>query len=196
MKNFIFALLILFSFPVFGQISATTESGKRVILQDDFTWEYAEENETATISLECSDLVKIDHDKMTGESSKQIKDNIVLSKDNKSGLGIVLLMSQNTLIWVTSAVGAGACIADDQKANILFRDGSRLEIENMGKFNCKGVFTYYMGGQFARKKELSQFQDKEISTLRVWTSDGYVEEDFSNDQSAKFKAVVNCLTGN
>jgi len=37
------------------------------------------------------------------------------------------------------------------------------------------------------------FTTKEIETMRVWTQKGYVEKDFSSDQSKQFMKTVDCL---
>ncbi len=39
-------------------------------------------------------------------------------------------------------------------------------------------------------------REKEIETMRVWTSNGFVEEDFTLEQSAKFKIIMDCLSSN
>lgn len=175
-----------------AQVIATTQDGKRVVLNDDGTWIYAPVEKVDP--GDCSTLTTEETDKMTGKTSKYLSETLVVSKDNKNGLGISLVKTAQTLIFVTRAVGAGSCINDDNKMNLLFRDGSRMEVTNMGKFNCKANFTLYLGGEFRTKKELAELQAKEIATMRIWTSDGFVEEDFTPEQSAIFKAAVGCLT--
>jgi hypothetical protein len=94
------------------------------------------------------------------------------------------------------AAGAGSCINDDNKMNVLFRDGTRIEVLNSGKFNCEGKFTLYLGGVFGKKKELDLFKSKEVETMRVWTSNGYVEKDFTPEQSKKLMNTMSCLWNN
>jgi hypothetical protein len=54
---------------VFAQTEATTNDGKKVILNDDGTWKYTETTQAnGTVSFECSDLISTETDKMTGKS--------------------------------------------------------------------------------------------------------------------------------
>lgn len=94
--------------------------------------------------------------------------------------------SSGGLILVIQAVGAGSCIDEGAKINILFDDGSRLELSSNGDFNCKGKATVYFGGSFGKRKELNELKTKKISTMRVWTSDSYVEKDFAQDNKDEF----------
>lgn len=80
--------------------------------------------------------------------------------------------------------------------NILFRDGTRLELINDGKFNCEAKFTQYFGGSFGKKKQLDMLRAKEIETMRIWTSKSYVENDFSTDQSKQLIKTIECLYNN
>jgi len=90
-------------------------------------------------------------------------------------------------------VGAGSCIDDTDKMNILFRDRSRFELVNNGKFNCESAFTLYFGGVFGKKKELEQLRTKEIEKMRIWTSKSYVEEEFTPENSKAFMKSLDCL---
>jgi hypothetical protein len=198
-KIFLIALIALTS--VMGgtaQTKATTEDGKKVVLNEDGTWKYeSATTDTPTTGYECSDLVFTETDKMTGTSSTSAKETLIISEDGgKSGFGITLLNGSNSLIVSIQAVGAGSCINDDSKMNILFRDGTRLEFVNNGKFNCDAKFTLYLGGSFGKKSQLNLLKTKEIETMRIWTTKSYVEKDFSKDQSVKLKSIISCLTSN
>ena len=168
-------------------------------LNDDGTWKYdttivVEE----TVNLECSELISTETDKMTGKSSTAAKNTLIVSNDGgKNGFGIFLMNSSSgSIIFSIQAVGAGGCIDDDNKMNILFRDGTRLELVNNGKFNCKSKFTLYFGGSFGKKKQLEMLRTKEIETMRIWTSKSYVEKDFTSEQSKQLMKTVDCLLNN
>lgn len=200
MKKLILTVVVLSisTFSMLAQTTATTKDGKKVILNDDGTWKYdttvvAEKK----VDLECSELISTETDKMTGKSSTASKKTLIISDDGgKNGFGIFLMKSSNSIIFSIQAVGAGSCIDDDSKMNILFRDGTRLELVNNGKFNCKAKFTLYFGGAFGKKKELEMLRTKEIETMRVWTSKSYVEKDFSSEQSKQLMKTVDCLNSN
>lgn len=186
----------------FGQNqNATTESGKKVILLPNGTWKYSDTVKTSQSKLDhtdCSNWIKTEEDKVDGKSFTTMKDYLIVSKDGgKKGFGINLMQSSSGrggVILSIKAVGAGGCIDKGAKINILFTDGSRLELFTDGDFNCKGSATVYFGGIFGKKSELSSLKEKKIDIMRVWTSDSYVEEKFTDDQAEQFKNALSCLT--
>jgi len=199
MKKIILTLLIgLFATSLLlAQIEATTKDGRKAILYDDGTWKYAETSkaEISQVSFECADLVVTETDKMTGRISTSSKEVLAISDDGgKTGFGIFCMKGSNSIIMIIQVVGAGSCINDDNKVNILFRDGSKLELSNDGKFNCDAKFTIYFGGIFQKKKELNELKTKEIETMRVWTTKSYVQKDFSNEQSKILMTTLKCLS--
>ncbi|MCA0429200.1 MAG: hypothetical protein LCH32_01720 [Bacteroidetes bacterium] len=185
---------------VFGQTQkATTENGKKVILNSDGTWKYADTVKTAQTNLDpndCSNWIKTEEDKVSGKSYTSMKDYLVISQDGgKKGFGINLMLSgNNSIIFSIKAAGAGGCIDKGAKINILFTDGTRMELASDGDFNCKGNATVYFGGVFGKKSQLNELKGKKIDTMRVWTSDSYVEQKFEDDQAEQFKNALNCLT--
>jgi hypothetical protein len=197
-KIFLTIVLGIFSIiSLYSQTQATTNDGKKVILNDDGTWKFSEETKSQTVEIDnsdCSKYILTDVDKVTGKSSTAAKDMLVISQDGgKNGFGIYLLKGSNSIILSIKAVGAGNCIDDDNKMNILFRDGTRLELVNDSKFNCDAKYTQYFGGVFGKKKELEMFKTKEIETMRIWTSESYVQENFTPEQSKEFMNTINCL---
>ncbi|MFY9352842.1 MAG: hypothetical protein WBI52_07565 [Bacteroidales bacterium] len=147
-------------------------------------------------SSDCSNWIDTVIDKVTGDTLISSKKTLIVSTDGgKTGFGIWMMQSSvSDLILVIQAVGAGSCIDEGEKINILFTDGSRLELANDGDFNCEEEATVYFGGIFGKKKQLEELKTKKIQTMRVWTSDGYVQEDFTKDNQEEFYHVINCLT--
>jgi len=184
----------------FGQTqNATTDNGKKVILNSDGTWVYANtENKTQTNldPNDCSNWIKTEEDKVSGKSYTGMKDYLIVSKDGgKKGFGIDLLLSgKGSIIFSIKAVGAGSCIDEGNKINILFTDGTRMELASEIDFNCKGNATVYFGDVFGKKSQLNELKTKKIDVMRVWTSDSYVEEKFEPEQSEHFINALNCLT--
>jgi hypothetical protein len=193
-KTILLILILAVSTALFAQTEAITKDGKKVLLNQDGTWKYKNTADTTSIDLECADLVSTETDKMTGETTTASKRTIVISEDGgKTGFGLYLMSLNGVIIFNIQAVGAGSCIDDDDKMNILFRDGTRLELKNNSKFNCKGKFNLYFGGSFGKKKQLEMFRTKEIETMRVWTSRSYVEKDFSSEKSKIVMKTIDCL---
>lgn len=182
-----------------SQIEATTNDGKKVVLHDNGTWEYIESPLKASneeIELTCENLISTEYDKMTGKTTTAIKESIIVSDDGgKTGFGIYLLKGgKNSYGMLISVVGAGSCIEDDGKADVLFRDGTRQGYLNNGSFNCDQLFSLYFGGIHGKKSEVDKFTSKEVEAMRVWTSKGYVEKNFSEYQSQQLMKAFQCLT--
>jgi hypothetical protein len=201
MKKSILTLALVFTALLsFAQTGATTDNGERVILNTDGTWEY-EKLDTSKVSEDrysCESLITTEVDKVSGVSTVAAKEILIVSKDGGTN-GVAFypfISSSKNIIMSISAYGGSACIDDDAKMNVLFRDGSRIVLYNDAKFNCDRKFTLYFGGVFGKKKELNQLCEKEIETVRVWTSKGYVEETLDSDQSKELMSVLNCLRNN
>jgi hypothetical protein len=202
MKRRIILTVLIFSITnfMFSQITAETSEGDKVELNKDGTWDFVKEEPTNSVasppveSIECSDVISTTEDEMTGKKTTAMKETLIISENGgKSGLGLYLMKSNKSIILSGKAVGAGSCIDDDDKMNILFRDGTRVEIANNGDFNCKASFTVYFGGVFGNKKNLELLKEKEIEKMRIWTSDGFVEKEFSQQQSKELLTAFNCL---
>lgn len=188
----------------FSQTPATTEDGEKVILNKDGTWKYAEKEKEKVEQVappksrnDCGAYIKTEVDKVTGDTIIQSKEPLLILsvKDGvRAGLGIGLIKSSGWTLLTIGVVGVAACIDDDDKMNVLFRDGTRLELINGGKFNCDGAHTQVFGGTLEQKENLEMFRTKEIETIRVWTSRGYREENFTPKQSKELMNVVDCLS--
>ena len=192
-------LLTISTFSLIAQTEATAKDGKKVILNEDGTWKF-EEKEVAinktNSEYDCNNYISTEIDKVTGESSIAAKEMLIVSKDGgKKGFGFYILKSsRGSIIFSIQAVGAGSCIDDEDKMNVLFRDGTRIALTNDSDFNCDAKYTQYFGSAFGKKKELEMFKTKEVETIRIWTSDSYVEEDFTPEQSKQLMRTVSCLT--
>jgi hypothetical protein len=194
---FLFTVMLLMNdLNGIAQNEATTKDGKKVYLFDNGTWKYVDTAKVDQIqtSFECSDIISTNTDKITGRTSIMAKESIVVSNDGgKTGLGIIVFKIEESIVVSITAAGAGSCIDDDDKMNVLFRDGTRLELINNGKYNCDAKFTLYLGGAFGKKKELELFKTKEIESIRVWTSSSYVEKDLTPEQSKELMKTIECL---
>ena len=179
--------------------NATTESGKKVILLPNGTWKYEDTIKTAATNLDpkdCANWIKTEEDKVTGKSYTDMKEYLIISKDGgKKGFGINLMLSSSgSIIYSIKAVGASGCIDKGAKINILFTDGSRLELASDADFNCKGSASVYLGETWGKKSQLSELKLKKIDIMRVWTSDSFVEEKFETDQAEQLLNAFNCLS--
>lgn len=182
----------------FAQMEATTKDGHTVILNNDGCWKFVEAmKEASPTVLGCADVIIDQTDIVTGNKTRSTKEGIIVSKDGKNGFGIHLFQGTGkALIFSATVVGAGPCIDDNNKMNVLFRDGTRIELLHEGDFNCEGSFTLYLGGAFGKKREMEYFMTREVKIMRIWTSKSYVEEELTSDNSKTLKKAFECLAVN
>lgn len=190
---------------------ATTTDGRTVILMDDGTWTAYSDAKAKKAGLyqaeaapeevadpnaapDCASVLKTKTDRVTGNTITSINAPVVVSPDGRTGLVINLFKSTSgSLILSTTAVGASACVDDDTKINVLFADGKRMELISDGKFNCDGNSVVYFGGVFGKQSQLNDFATRDISIMRVWTRDGYVEREFLPEQARTLRSGFSCL---
>ena len=195
-KLIVFLNLLMVTTLCFGQVEAITTEGRTVILNEDGTWNYVKGNikSKSATGYSCSDLISTEIDKVTGISYTGSIEPIVISDyEGGTGFSILFVKGRNSVIISIQIVGAGNCINDDDKMNVLFRDGTRLELTNEIGFNCDGNFSLYFSGVFGKQRQLEMFGSIEVETMRIWISNSYVEKDFNSDQSIKFMKSVECL---
>src|SRR3989344_577998 len=182
-------MLLTFMVAIAGT-SATTEDGRKVQLNDNGTWTEMKAIEPPATPTECSAIVAREVDRVTGTALTALKAPIAVSTDDTTGFIWNLLKNdEGTIMWTTKVFGASRCVEDDYKMNILFTDGSRLEIENDSKYNCDRSFTLYFGGPWGDERTLMTFATKQIQIARVWTSNDYLERAPSATQAAQLRAA-------
>ena len=190
------SILLIFTSQVFGQVKTINKDGKAIILNDDGTWRYDDSNSVNISNKNCSDLITTIADKVTGLSSRHSIEAIILNDNGKSKIEIRLL-EVNSIIGILFLVeGASRCIDDTNEIYILFRDGTRLVIENDAKYNCDGEFKLYFNNIHGKKKILETISTKEIETIRIWTRESYVEQDLTPENSKELIMSLNCLISN
>jgi hypothetical protein len=90
--------------------------------------------------------------------------------------------------------GGGSCVDDKARINILFTDGSRMEMYNDVDFNCDQIFSLNFLGMSGKKKQLQSLMTKNLDKVRISTSDGKsVSQIFDKSQSDKFRESIKCL---
>lgn len=144
----------------------------------------------------CDSFISVKEDRVTGKTTVSGKEKIILSgNETKGEIGLLTLKVEKSIILAAIMTGV-ACVDEGDKANILFRDGSRMELKNDGDFNCQGRFKVYFGGVFGRKKEIEILKEKEIETLRIWARGEYIQKDFTPEQSKQLMGAIKCLSDN
>ncbi len=197
----IFAALFACASTGFSQgIEATTEDGRKVLLNSDGTWRYVGEQPSddkpsvePPVIGDCSTYIEMSEDNMTGRVSisAPVKP-IVASKDGDNGLVMYWLLLDKTLVLVLKAYGGG-CIDDDGLVNFLFRDGSRMELRHNSDFNCDQEADLWFGGMYGKKRELDLLSSKEVAAIRVHTMKSFVQEELSDEQSLDLLNSLKCI---
>jgi len=145
------------------------------------------------LNLNCSALIAVERS-IQGDKFVAQSKTIKVASDSTTGFAISFYKSKNgPLIWTTAISAKGHCIKEEGKMLIVMKDGTRYQVDNNGKPNCDGSFKLYFGGLYGKETQLESMQSQEIAAIKVWTSNSFVEETFSEDHSSLFKATINCM---
>lgn len=183
---------LLLSVLAYSQTEATTKEGKKVTLNADGTWMYAE----------CASLLRIET--YNGKTMISAKQDIKVSANaGKSGIEISLIKGPGSVILNFASFGDGTkCIVKNAPMVVEFADGAKFTINHMDDLNCKGNFALFLGEKLGTGKELNTFKTKKIKSVSIeYTSskDGaiskYSESSvFTDAQADTFMKTVQCLS--
>lgn len=167
-KLLILSILCFSSFNLSSQIKATTEDGRKVILNDNltYTWVKSEEKSVST---------KVDSKFFIGKHVDEMTDKVyyypserIICIDKKSDVGFSLSLSLNgkddnsvKVVGLNMKVVGLSCV-ENVSLIFLFDDGTKMNITSWNKFNCDGNAYYNL-----RTKELNQISTKSIKKVRV-----------------------------
>lgn len=142
----------------------------------------------------CDSLVARVVDRVTGDTT-MISKKVIALTDNagQSGITLTCLKYQGNIILSFKVVGAGSCVSEADKINFVFADGGKLEIKNDHKFNCQGAIKLYFGGPFGKLEQLDKLLSANLTTLRAWVGDKFVQKDLSNQQAGQLRSTLKCL---
>jgi hypothetical protein len=190
---------ILFSIFWIGTILTTIAQTKKPTTKKPTTTTI-NKTEIQLDSNDCSNWVKVNEDKVMGTTSSSIKQPLIIFTPNKSGgasafnIQIMKGDSKGIILLIKAYVNnETVCIKENSKVNILFTDGSRIELTSNGDFNCKGDVVIYLGDIWGKDDILKDLQSKTIDILRVWTNDSYIEQTFQKKESNNLKYTIKCL---
>lgn len=184
--------IFLFSALVYSQTEATTKDGKKVILNDNGTWIYAD----------CATLLKTET--YSGNTMTSAKENIKVSADGgKTGLNISLVKGTTAVMLNFGIIESDIkCVNKDAPLVIEFTDASRVTVTHMGDLNCKGNFALFLAEDIGNIKELELLKTKNIKKVTLEYTDsnsGNIIKNtkefiFGAAQADKFKKIVQCLS--
>ena len=184
-------LIVSIGFMLLG---STVSCQKQIVTEESVPVGNLESTATIRSSYSCEELIETTYDKMTKTELVCSRSPITLTADGIAGIAVALIKSINEGIIVGfKVVGAHDCIDFGNEAIFLFRDGSILKAKNMAEFNCYNNFAIYLGGQYGNLPLLEALGSKEIESLRVYTTNGNVEQELLPHDSKRIMASVNCI---
>ncbi len=147
----------------------------------------------------CDDYLKLDS--AGGIYDQTSKQDIIIQKNGKDVLSIVVLVMDRTIIVSFTVMGGVYCIDETSKIDFTFADGVEIQMANAGKFNCDGDFSTFFYGQFGHKKEYAQLTNSPLTKLKVGLRKSVVEKNRENfieatipeDKARLLMATLNCL---
>ncbi len=149
--------MLFISFAIFAQTEATTPDGKKVILNNDGTWLYAE----------CGNLIKTEN--LKGKIYTSGRDNISISETGKNtGIDVTLLKGTGSTIINFKYNGSDIkCVSKDAPFSIEFADGTKIDLKSMADLNCEGSVSLFLGEQIGNEAELKLLTTKKIKKLII-----------------------------
>ena len=174
-----------------SQTQATTTDGKKVILDKNGTWMYAE--------ADCGALIK-SGTYAGGKTMLLSKEDIIVSPDNgATGVKISLTRGTNLLLVnIINLVPKLKCVAEKAPITLEFVDGTKMVTQHAANSNCTADFSLTLGKTKDDIKLLDILKSKKIRkiTIGYTTSESkeYTEEFiFTNVQAEKFSKTIQCL---
>jgi tetratricopeptide (TPR) repeat protein len=158
----------------------------------DFIKKYCKESSILKETLKCEDLVHFVKDKMKDDSFWITNKTLIISEDKSNRLDIEFLKEGNAITLFITVIGAGTCIDKNNEMIILLRDGTKKTLQNNGGFNCKKQFMVFFDN-LDKMDFLKEMNEKEVEAIRVWTTNSYVQVEFTKEQSEIYKNIISCL---
>jgi hypothetical protein len=135
-------------------------------------------------------------DKMTGKTSWTSTALAILdTADQGFTITFVVLDPGNLLMNFTLAGKRIRCVDDADEIKILFRDGSRMTLNNHAGFNCLAQSVAWFGDVYGNRKDFAQILGKEIQTIRIDGRNNIEQQDFTSDQSKQLQQMAQCING-
>ena len=158
----------------YAQIKATTSTGKKVVLSDNGTWNYAETKSTATVSKSDGNIhVVKETDEMTDKVYYYLNEKLVCQNAEKTkgfALEYNLKGKTDAAIKVSGLMlkVIGLDCLEKTQLLFLFEDASKFSTTSWNKFNCKGNAWYS-----STPSQLKQLAEKKIKKIRVQNGRNY-----------------------
>lgn len=173
----IFSILFLM-FPINSNGISLIDKNKKV-------------KQTTKDTKKWSDWIEVKVDEMEGDTVYRSKDWLTISNENTQKV-IHLWMEKDgyngSIDILFNVHGSGNCIDDENRIIILFKDKTKIDKYGISKFNCNNNSWVSFEGE-----EVEYLKSKEIDKIRVYTTEGSVQEELNTKQSKEFLTTINHL---
>lgn len=181
-----FALCI--AFTSLGQIKATTEDGRQVLLNRDGTWQFANAT-SSNVSFDCNDL--------TTKSNNISASSNVLNLQGSGNQSIGVFLRENAsgdLDMLLNVKGAGNCMQNGSAITLTFKDGTSSKASNDGDNNCDNRQKINLGKPTKDNALVNSLKNKELSSMLVYSKEGRVNVSLDSQQGKILLNTLWCLT--
>jgi len=195
-KILLCSALFVATISAIAQTEATTKDGKKVVLNSNGTWAYAD-----------GDCYLLTHTKTYtgGTIVTSAKDPIKLF-DNASastGISLAVIEGSSSLILNFGRIEQVVmCIDKNAPMNLEFTDGTKLVLMHMNELDCEGNFSCFLGEQMKTGKELETLKIKKIKKISIEytdTENGLIKKFYKDytltaNQGEKLSKTIICLS--
>jgi hypothetical protein len=141
----------------------------------------------------CSTYVQRELDRMTGKTVFTApKESVAVLKGPK-GLRMYWSLSDDSArINLQLMLEGISCIDTKESINVQFSDGTRKDFANSNQYNCEGRASVSLVRHFDFE-QLDLFALKEVSVVRVWAGNDFVEVDLTKENATTIRRSLICL---
>ena len=159
------SFLIIISSNAYSQLKAVTQNGKEVVLNKD------------------------GNGKVTYISKKE-----VIVFDGIEGFAITIEKVDDLIHLDMKVVSDNTCVDNNTNIEFTFVTGSKINLTSDTMSNCEGEVNTRFITSSNKMNELYQLSTKKVSSIRVWTRDGPVEQKLSPTSSSLLLSIIVCIS--
>lgn len=188
-----FLLVLPFGFAL-AQETATTHDGKKVLLFEDYTWQYAY-NLTPDISNDCEDYVGSLEDKSVVSGKVKVSVNTIYFGDHLEGNGMEAIMIEDIehVLIDIQVDGSEPCFGPGQFGVFTFKGDHSVKLENIIAKNCNGQAQFLI--PLKNKQDLNRFSNHELTDVRLFHEDGSALQEIDETAAKSFQKTMQCMLG-
>ena len=195
---------------------ATTEDGRKVILNKDGTWQYVvvpdstqnKTNKNPNISntpqgvavlndFRCEDIIRTRMNVQTQQDNLALSEPLIISEegDEKEFSMLLGVNSSRTYTWDLTISRTKGCATETPMVVLTFVDNSSIRLPVKNDFVCDKKISMFLSKGLGNKGDLKALRTKPIRSIDVETRSGHIVEDLSLEQGVMLQKAFICLGG-